>query len=230
MVKLICDRCDKPFEVPDDRLGSKVPCPSCGDINIAMGTAANSGGGGVRGGGGGGGGEGGGVARPAGSERAAALGLPPADGPEKTVIEIRGAMFRSRPFSFLALMLVLGGSLVAAPILAIQTAGIGSIAALGVALAALVVLGVWKIASLSERLTITTKRVIQTRGLLSKSTIEMLHRTIQDVEIEQAFVDRLWGVGKLSISNAGQEDDEIVIHHAPKPYQIRDMIDAYRPM
>lgn len=222
MLKLICDRCDKPFEVTDDWLGSKVPCPSCGDINIVLGpaAAANGGVGGSRGR----------VARSAGAERALALGLPPADGPEKTVIEIRGAMFRSRPFSFLALMLVLGGSIVAAPILAIQTVGIGSIAALGVALAALVVLGIWKIASLSERLTITTKRVIQTRGLLSKSTIEMLHRTIQDVEIEQSFVDRLWGVGKLSISNAGQEDDEIVIHHAPKPYQIREMIDAYRPM
>lgn len=219
MLKLICDRCDKPFDVPDDRVGTKVPCPTCGDINIALAPAGADGAdGGVR------------AARSAGADRTAAKGLPPADGPEVTVVEIRGAMFRSRPFSFIGLVLLLGGSLVAAPILALQTAGVGGLIALGVAVACLIVLGVWKIASLSERLTITTKRVVQTRGLLSKSTIEMLHRTIQDVEIEQSFVDRLWGVGKLSISNAGQEDDEIVIHHAPKPYQIRETIDAYRPM
>lgn len=220
MLKLICDRCDKPFEVPDDQLGAKVACPSCGDINIALAPGAQTG----RSAGGAG------VARPAGADRAMGLGLPPAEGPETTVMVIRGAMFRSRPFSFMGLMVVLVGSLVAAPVLGFYSMGLGAIACLVVFVLGLVVLGLWKIASLSERLTITTKRVVHTRGLLSKSTIEMLHRTIQDVEIEQSLIDRIWGVGKLSISNAGQEDDEIVIQHAPKPYKIRETIDAYRPM
>ena len=35
MITLLCDKCEKPFTVDDSFAGKKVPCPACGDINVA---------------------------------------------------------------------------------------------------------------------------------------------------------------------------------------------------
>jgi membrane protein YdbS with pleckstrin-like domain len=212
MITVACDRCDKPFQVPDDKAGLKVPCPACGDIKVIPGMAAGP--------------------ASAAPDRAGALGLPPANGPEATVLRVSSAMFRSRPIAAMAvIVLVLAGAAGGAAFMMVATPQ----PILAIACGALAVVGVfilltWKISSLTTRLQVTNKRVVLTRGILSKTTVEMLHRTIQDIEIKQSFADRLLNVGTINIANASEDDDAMVIENVRDPYSVRKTIDAYRPM
>jgi uncharacterized membrane protein YdbT with pleckstrin-like domain len=209
-MNLICDKCDKPFRADGARAGQKIQCPSCGDVKVVPGEA--------------------GVTVTAAADRATAMGLPPATGPETTVLVARGAMFRSSPFSFTALALLIVAGLVGAAGLVFSGQLWLAVGCIVVGAAGMLALGVWKVANLAERLEVTNKRVIFTKGLLSKASIEMLHRTIQDIEIKQTLANRVFNVGTIAIANASDEDDAVVIHDVPKPYRIREVIDAYRPM
>lgn len=208
---LTCDRCDKTFDVGAAAAGTKVACPACGDVNVVPGP---------------------GRAQPAptASDRAAAAGLPPASGPEVSVLRVKGAPFRTRPLSTLALIVVALAGIAGAGIFgstgALPLAGIAA----ACALAAMVTLAAWFVASWSMRLEVTNKRVVFTKGLLSKTTVEMLHRTIQDIEIKQSVLDRLLRVGTINIANASEDDDAIVLRDVPEPYRVRATIDVYRPM
>jgi len=208
MITLLCDKCEKPFTVDDSFAGKKVPCPACGDINVARG-----GGGSV-----------------AAGDRAAGLGLPPSNGPEVTILTTRGAMFRAAPFSFsLLLLLTLAGGAGAAGLAFTGQLPL-ALGALAVGVIGLVWLMVWKIRNWGERLEITTKRVVFTEGILSKKSLEMVYRTIQDIEIKQTFAARLMNIGTITIANASSDDDMVILHDVPSPYRIREIIDAYRPM
>ena len=219
MISVVCDACERPFEVADEKAGAKAPCPKCGDIKLIP-SRAPVGGGSV---------SGGVAAGVTTHDRASAMGLPPRDGPEVTVMEVRGSVFRLRPLAFLLNLLVLLAAAAGTVVLALTPATLPfAIPTALLALACGFVWARWAILARAERLTITNKRVVMARGILSKSTIEMLHKTIQDIEVDQTFADRLWGIGKVSISNAGQENDEIIIHAVKNPYRVRSVIDAYR--
>jgi uncharacterized membrane protein YdbT with pleckstrin-like domain len=44
------------------------------------------------------------------------------------------------------------------------------------------------------------------RGILAKEEIAIPYRQIQNVDIEQSFFDRVWGVARLAILTAGHEE------------------------
>lgn len=233
MLTLTCDRCDKPFEVDDASAGTKVACPYCKDINIVprMGRPVDAG---VGEGGGAGGGAVGGMGGGEAEDRAAKLGLPPARGPEVEVMRVRASMFRSHPFRYAGLILVVvagvgmaGWAAVTQPI---AEWAILAGACAGAAGLALVVFLVWRVTKRAHRLTVTSRRVVMTKGLLSKHSVEMLHRTIQDIEISQSALDRVLKTGRVAIANASEDDDQIVMENVPNPYRVREVIDAYRPM
>jgi membrane protein YdbS with pleckstrin-like domain/ribosomal protein S27E len=238
MLTLTCDRCDRSFGVESAAAGAKVACPYCGDIRTvpsptggaAVAGAQESGLGeqttraavdsGLAAGVGGVGGVGDGGA------------LPPRDGPEAMVMLSKPAMVRSYPLRFGGLLVgaVLGPALAAW----VGVRGTGPGAAvlmwtlLGLGVVAMGTIIAWKLWTYSDRLEITTRRVRLTRGLLSRSSVEMLHRTIQDIEIEQTVWQRLLRTGTIRISNAGDEEDDIEIKDVPNPGRIRDLIDRYR--
>ena len=81
-----------------------------------------------------------------------------------------------------------------------------------------------------DSLRITNKRTILRRGLLSKSTTEVVHNDIRNIQIHQSFLNRVFGVGRLGISSAGQEGIEIVMDACPRPDRIKEVIDIYREM
>jgi membrane protein YdbS with pleckstrin-like domain/predicted RNA-binding Zn-ribbon protein involved in translation (DUF1610 family) len=226
MITWNCDRCDRPIESSPESTGTKVACPHCGDVNIVPGVAspgrsapcvpeAMS-------------------ARRAGpprrSDRAAALGLPPETGIEQRVLLVRPAMFRTRPVRYVLILLAVVAGAVGAGVFALRSPPSPAWAAL-CGLAALSGAGVWaywKVLSLDATLEITTKRVSLRRGLLSRELSEIPHEDIQNIQIKQTFFERLMGVGQLGVSSAGQDDVEIVIAGVPRPYRVREMIDAYR--
>jgi uncharacterized membrane protein YdbT with pleckstrin-like domain len=102
------------------------------------------------------------------------------------------------------------------PFLAICTLGLG-------------ILPLW-IKCLGERIHVTNKRTILRKGLFSKTTTEVLHDHVRNIQVSQSFWNRVFDVGTMGISSAGQEGIEIVARNIPHPEDIKKTIDAYRPM
>jgi phage FluMu protein Com len=237
MITLTCDNCERKLEVPDDMAGKKVKCPACGDVNLVPGpTPAAT------------------VAHPAATpatgpasspaaakpDRAAAAGYPSSTGPEKRVLLLRRAMFRARPITLTLLLaallagagLALYGGLIAKP----NTPGvtIPPAAALwgGLALAAFgaITLLVWRIRTFDETLEITSKRIIERTGLLSKQLTELRHDDVRNVQVTQSFRQRLFQVGTIGISSSAQDNMEVVAKDIASPNRVREVLDLYRTL
>lgn len=114
-------------------------------------------------------------------------------------------------------VLVLRPSMMRAhPLLLVLTLGIGTLV-------------LWS-RHLGERIHVTNKRTVLRRGLLSKSTTEVLHDHVRNIQVRQSFLNRLLDVGTVGISSAGQEGIEVVAQDIPHPEQVKRTIDYYRPM
>lgn len=214
MVQVTCDDCEQKFEVEAAAEGQKVRCPSCGDVHIIR------------------------AATPAvpvaaaakRRDRAAEAGLPPALGEEAEVMVVKPAIFRANPLGFLALFVVLVGGIIGA--IWLYTEG-QPLAAGGCGLAVLAAIGVWvwwKLVRRTTFLRITTKRTVESVGLLSKSTSEILHKDIRNFTVTQSFWERLWKVGTIGIDSAADDSQEIVMGEVPNPKEVHRVIDLYRPM
>ena len=218
MLKLICDRCDKPLETDDDAAGTKVECPHCGDINMVP--SASKGPGSQRA-----------KARAGTPDRAQALGLPPDSGPEQTVLKVHPAMVRAHPWAGLALLLTLAVGVVGTGItLAMPPAFPLAIGFACLALVGVIWFAVWKVKSMTTTLIITTKRTTLRKGLLSRNSREVLHDRVQDVQVKQTFIDRMLGVGTLGLSSSSDEGVEVSMTDVPNILHVRSVIDAYRNM
>ncbi len=137
--------------------------------------------------------------------------LPPDDDPEnvhdeKVIYVASPSMFRNHPFAFSLTILL---SLV----------GVG-----------LPILLVWWIRSKSTELTVTDKRTRLHRGWLSRSITEVWHRDVRNVQLHQSFTQRIFDVGKIGISSAGQGGIEIEVSGMRGPDRIKGIIDEYRVM
>ena len=200
-----CERCQKTIEFTDAQAGKRLPCPFCGDVNVLPG----------------------GSAEPA-VDRAAAKGYPPASGPEAPVMKVHQAMFGAKPFSFLVLWIGFGGGLLAAAVLPFLAMVPIALVCGGVSLLCGVTLLIWRLARRARTLEITTRRIVDRQGMLARQVNEVLIRDIRDIRVTQSFVDRLLGIGAVSISTAGPEDNEIVVKEIPKPDRVREVLNLYR--
>ena len=87
---------------------------------------------------------------------------------------------------------------------------------------------VWWIRIKGTLLTVTSERTILRKGLLSKSLNEVWHRDVRNVQLEQRPVQRLFGVGRIAISSAGQDGVEIAVDGVRDPERIKGIIDAHK--
>lgn len=219
MISKPCDRCEHIIEVEDNRAGTRVECPQCGDMNIMPGAASAP------------------AASPGapagGRVRPEDQGLPPDHGPEQRVRLVRPAWVRSRPILFSLVVLVASGGVLMGVIhllspvsVPVWLAIVSAIAAVG----ALATLTWWWVVSLSAALEITNKRTVARTGLLSRSTSEVVHDNIRNVQVDQTFWERVWSVGSIGISSSGQDGIEIQMQHVPHPQELQKTIDLYRPL
>jgi uncharacterized membrane protein YdbT with pleckstrin-like domain len=72
--------------------------------------------------------------------------------------------------------------------------------------------------------------VIDREGLLSKVTSEVLHSDIRNVQIQQTLMQRIMGVGTLTISCSAENEDEVRMENVTKPDEVARVIDLYRPL
>ena len=209
------------IEVDDEMAGEKVACPDCGDINRMPAAPVAP------------------AATPQADrsidaeskDRAEAAGLPPDSGPEQRVALYRPSMLRARPIVFAGISLgIIGGLIILIYYGLVKGNNLGTYGGLALAAIGLIAMGVWKVKTLTEALEITNKRSVARQGLLSKATSEVLHDNIRNIQITQSFTQRIFGVGEIGISSAGQDGLEIDMKDLPKPDKIREQIDLYRPM
>lgn len=115
------------------------------------------------------------------------------------------AMFRNRPVLF-AVALVL-----------VPLWGLG-----------LLILVPWWISCLATSLVVTDRRVTLRRGILSKDTSDLLLADIRNVQVRQRVLQRLFDVGDVGLSSAGQAGIEIEVAGIPHPRRVAALIDDHR--
>lgn len=226
MIEFRCDRCERTISAELSEAGGKMECPYCGDMNRVP--REGDGGGGERG-------SSGGVTAGTGGgsvDRAVAAGLPPDSGPEVRVMMVRPSIWRGWPaLSFGLLLAPAAASIVTMVLVTNGRITAGTIAlGIGAVLAWLPLLVWWLIATVGVSLEITNKRTIEHRGLLSRSTSEVLHDHVRNIQIDQTLLDRILGVGNIGISSSGQDGIEIAVKQVPLPGRVKEVIDLYRPM
>ncbi len=209
MTSIICDRCDRELDVAGHEPGTKVECPHCGDVNIvpdARDTTARTRG------------------------RATSESATNVRENERTLLVVRPSYWRSQPIRFALLAfapLALNGGRVAMGWTAANEPwwiGWGI-----VPLAGWVVLGAfWFRKAMFTSLTVTNERTIKRDGFFSKRTSEVHHRDIRNIEVQQSVMNRVFNVGAIGISSAGQDDVEIRTADVPQPERIRRIIDRHR--
>ena len=124
---------------------------------------------------------------------------------EETVLyHSHPAMFKNRPFAYILCLIL-------------SLAGVG-----------LIIFLVWWIKTRGTELTVTNERVSLRKGILSRFTNDVYLTDVRNVQIYQSFGQRIFGVGSVAISSAGNEGIEIQVSGLPDPDKIKSIIDTHR--
>jgi uncharacterized membrane protein YdbT with pleckstrin-like domain len=94
---------------------------------------------------------------------------------------------------------------------------------LGVWLGTIIGLLIWYVHTKSTKLSITDNDILLERGLLSKERREVAIGKVRTVNVKQTFLNRILGVGEISIFTAG-DLPEIVVKGLPDTNKIREII------
>lgn len=123
---------------------------------------------------------------------------------EQTLITEHPSMFRNRPILFIFFCILI-------------PFGIG-----------LLFLGIWYLRCVCTTLSISNKRTTLRSGILSKHTTEVRHQDIRNLAISQSIFQRMFNVGTIALSSAGQADMEIIVSGIRKPQKTADTIRQYQ--
>ena len=129
-------------------------------------------------------------------------------------------MPRNRPFTFIFIIILNIAGLVAAIRLDQQSF---QIIGLVVWLGTVTWLLIWYIKIKSTKVSVTNNDILVERGLLRKNRKELAIDKIRTVEVDQDFIDRIFGVGKIKVFTAG-DLAEIEVKGLPDPNRIRELV------
>lgn len=205
MIEWQCDACDRSF--PVDPHADRVPCPYCGDINRIS--------------------RGGGETPASSPEQTSST----ADPSEQLLRMVRPALVRGQPLASLGSMgLLLGGLTM---LILSFTGGLPDWLRWPGGVAALIGVGwglwIFVLGHRWDRLKITDHRTIDERGIVVRSTSEVLHSHVRNIRITQSVWQRIARIGTLEIdSAAGDGTADIQIVNIPDPDGIKRLIDRHR--
>lgn len=198
-----CPHCSRPVEATAEKLHEPVDCPHCRrpfEMEVPKVQVAE--------------------VREVSDEAAEQSGRLVKEPEDRVLIVRHPAIFRAHPFRFLGCVLLIG------------VAGYGAFygwtssnpfllwIAAACALAGVVLMLIWWLMALATTLTVTESHTILRKGLLSRTTSEVEHDDIRNVQMDQSFFERLFGVGDIGISSSGQDDLEIVARSIPRPSEV----------
>ena len=94
--------------------------------------------------------------------------------------------------------------------------------------AGLILLLYWWLKVKGISLMVSNERITLRRGILSKHINEVFLSDIRNVQINQSFFQRIFGVATIAVSTAGQADVEIAVDGLRDPQKIKEIIDQHR--
>jgi uncharacterized membrane protein YdbT with pleckstrin-like domain len=98
------------------------------------------------------------------------------------------------------------------------------LAVLVVVIIRLVRLG-WRLAVLkSNHYRVTNQRIIAETGVFSKRIEEIDMRLIDDFQLEQNFLERVLGIGDITILSSDRTAAQLVLLGLPRPRELRELI------
>jgi membrane protein YdbS with pleckstrin-like domain len=138
-------------------------------------------------------------------------------------------MVRAHPlqFVFCLLLIVCGLSVTAVPSViehAFAVAQLSRVVGVGLALLGVAYLLLWWVGTLATTFTITNKRTILRRGIIARSTTEVRHDDVRNLQVHQGILQRILDVGAVAISSAGQDELEIYVRDIADPDGIAELI------
>ena len=86
----------------------------------------------------------------------------------------------------------------------------------------------WWLKTKGTTLIVSENRTTLRTGILSKSTTEVMHNDVRNAQVRQSMLQRMFGVGYLAISSAGQSGIEIQVDGITNPESIKRLIDQNR--
>ncbi|MEX1096534.1 MAG: PH domain-containing protein, partial [Planctomycetales bacterium] len=204
-----CPHCSRVVAVSGDALGGTIRCPHCerdfqakAPLGRQVGAAAGD------------------RARPAESRAAE----------ERTLRQLHPVVFRNHVFlsGLFALLTVCGLAAVSLSLLGRVALGLEGTALLVIGAAALLAavgffLYQW-LHAVATRITVTTERIIVTRGIVTKRTNELQHDDVRNIRCDQNVFERLFNYGDIALSSSGQDDMEIVVHDIPDPQGVVEIV------
>jgi uncharacterized membrane protein YdbT with pleckstrin-like domain len=146
----------------------------------------------------------------------------------KVLYEASPSLVRMNPFgSFLLLLGLVGGMIIATPPVASVLGAILVIPSAPVSLGGLVLVAlsflwllVWYIQTKMDHLVIKPDEIVWTHGLLSKQYTEIAQSSIRSVRVQQSLLQRIMGAGDVFVYTAG-DMPEVVIRGLPNPELVR---------
>ena len=82
---------------------------------------------------------------------------------------------------------------------------------------------IWYLKIKSKKLSVTNRDMLYEEGLLMKNRKELALDKVRTVEVDQDFIERIFGVGEVRVFTAGDQP-EIVVEGLPNPNKIRDLV------
>ncbi|HVU52977.1 MAG TPA: PH domain-containing protein [Polyangia bacterium] len=83
----------------------------------------------------------------------------------------------------------------------------------------------WRALALrSHRYGVSNQRIMVETGVLSKSLAEVDVRTIDDITFRQTLVERMLGIGQISIASSDPANPRVRLVGVPDPRQVRELI------
>ncbi len=140
---------------------------------------------------------------------------------ESTIYQGRTSLINYAVLIALAAILILLSSLLFIPA---ETRGVAA----GGVLFGLLLVGIAYLNVYATSYTVTSERVVQRKGLLSRRVSEVEISDIRNVQVNQGIIQRMFGIGNVGISTAGQSGVEIVFAGIRRPQPVADMIREQR--
>ena len=75
-------------------------------------------------------------------------------------------------------------------------------------------------------LSASTQRIVVESGALSKRIDEVDMRTVEDIEFQQRFLERLLGIGQIAIVAADKKMSRFRLLGIERPREVRELIRA----
>ena len=91
-----------------------------------------------------------------------------------------------------------------------------------------IIFGIWWLGCYSQRLNVKEHSIELETGILSKNENEIFYSDIKNIVVKQSFIQRIFNVGYIGISSAGQDDIEIEIYGIENPSGLKDFIYSKR--